>query len=68
MAERCDWFYNAAMSVRLADAIGTVVTIIAGILLAALSLSAFGTAPTLVGFFALSLIATATHRAISRHR
>jgi hypothetical protein len=56
------------MSVRLADAIGTVTTMVAGALLAALSLSAFGAATTLLGFFALSLVATATHRAISRPR
>jgi hypothetical protein len=60
--------YTVAMSVRLADATGTVATIIAGVLLAALSLSAFGAATTLLVFFALSLVATATHRAISRHR
>jgi hypothetical protein len=56
------------MRVRLAEATGTVATIIAGVLLAALSLSAFGTATTLLGFSGLSLVATATHRAISRHR
>jgi hypothetical protein len=56
------------MRVRLADATGTVATIMAGVLLAAISLSAFGPAPTLFGFFVLSLIATATHRAISRNR
>jgi hypothetical protein len=56
------------MSERLADATGTVATIVAGVLLAGLSLSAFGAATTLLVFFALSLLGTATHRAISRRR
>ena len=43
-------------------------TAIAGALLAALSFSAFGAAPTLFGFVALFLLAATTHRAISRHR
>jgi hypothetical protein len=70
VAERFEQVYTAWMNVRvrMAQATGTVTTIIAGVLLAALSISAFGAVPTLVGFFALSLIATATHRAIARHR
>lgn len=56
------------MTSRLADMTGTVMTAIAGALLAALSFSAFGAAPTLFGFVALFLLAATTHRAISRHR
>jgi hypothetical protein len=56
------------MSARLADVTGAVTTIVAGVLLAALSLSAFGAVPTLFGFLALSLFATTAHRAIARHR
>ena len=52
----------------LAEITGTVATAIAGIMLAAVTLSAFGAAPTLWGFFALFLFASATHRAISRER
>jgi hypothetical protein len=55
------------MSDRLADTTGTVATIGAGVLLAGLSLSAFDAATTLLVFFALFLLAAATHRAISRH-
>jgi hypothetical protein len=55
------------MSDRLAGTSGTVATIVAGVLLAVLSLSAFGAAATLSVFFALSILAAATHRAISRH-
>jgi 1,4-dihydroxy-2-naphthoate octaprenyltransferase len=63
-----DRVYTAAMSARLADVTGTVATVVAGVLLAALSLSAFGAVPTLLAFLALFLLATTTHRAISRHR
>jgi hypothetical protein len=55
------------MSAPLSSVTGTVTTTIAGGLLAALSLSAFGAAPTLFGFLALALLATVTHRAL-RHR
>jgi hypothetical protein len=56
------------MSARLANVTGTVTTTLAGVLLAALSLSAFGGAPSLFGFLALLLVATAAHRALSRQR
>jgi hypothetical protein len=56
------------MSARLANVSGTITTIVAGVLLAALTLSAFGAVATLFGFLALSLFATTAHRAISRHR
>jgi hypothetical protein len=54
------------MSVRVAGATGTAATIVAGILLATLSLSAFGAARTLIGFLALFLLAATVPRANSR--
>jgi hypothetical protein len=60
--------YTAPMSARLADVTGTVTTIMAGVLLAALSVSAFGATPALVGSLALFLFAIATTHAMSRHR
>jgi hypothetical protein len=56
------------MSARLVDMTGTVMTTIAGVLLAALSLSTFGAAPTLFGFLAIFLLATVFHSATSHHR
>lgn len=60
--------YTQSMTSRLTDTSGTVMTASAGALLAVLSVSAFGAAPTLFGFVALFLLAATTHRAISRHR
>ena len=60
--------YTAVMSARLAKVTGTITTVLAGVLLAALSLSAFGAAATLFCFLALSLFATIAHGAIARHR
>lgn len=57
-----------SMNARLADMTGTVMTTIAGVLVAVLSLSTFGAAPTLFGFLALFLLATAFHSATSHHR
>jgi hypothetical protein len=56
------------MSARLADLSGMVATVAAGVLLAALSISAFGTGRTLLGFLSLSLLATTSHREITRNR
>jgi hypothetical protein len=58
--------YTANMRARLSDVTGTATTTVAGVLLAALSLSAFGAASTLSGFLALFLLTALTHRAISR--
>ena len=54
-----DRVYPAAMSARLADVTGTVTTTMAGVLLAALSVPAFGATRTVVGSFALFLFANA---------
>lgn len=55
-------------SSKIAEVTGTVTTTIAGILLGALSLSAFGAAPTLFGFLVLLVLATVIHRVIARNR
>jgi hypothetical protein len=52
----------------LAGVAGTATTIIAGVLLAGLSQSAFGTTPTLFGFLALFLLAATTYRSVLRNR
>jgi hypothetical protein len=60
--------YTAAMDTRLAAVTGTAATVVAGILLGVLSLSAFGAAPTLLGFLTLFLLARVTQRTIARNR
>lgn len=49
------------MSRRIAGVTGNVTTTIAGAMLGALSVSAFGVAPTLVGFVTLFVLASVTH-------
>jgi hypothetical protein len=62
-----DRLYTSCMGAAVAQ-IGTVTTVIAGMLLGALSLETFGAPATLVGFSALFLLANATRRATSRLR
>jgi hypothetical protein len=56
------------MHARLPDVTGSLTTIVAGILLASLSLSTFGATPTLLAFAAVFLLATAVQRALTHHR
>jgi hypothetical protein len=68
VSAKLTWGYTRSMNARLVDMTGTVMTTIAGVLLAALSLSTFGAAPTLFGFLAIFLLATVFHSATSHHR
>jgi hypothetical protein len=54
------------MSQRFARATGTISTIAAGVLLAALALSHFGSAASTIAFCALYVLGTAAHRTIFR--
>jgi hypothetical protein len=56
------------MARTASELIGNVTTIGAGAALGVLGTSDFGFAPTLLLFLALTLFASATQRAISRHR
>jgi len=56
------------MNARFAKVSGTASTLIAGVLLATLSLSAFGATRTLSAFVALALFAVVMGYIIARHR
>jgi hypothetical protein len=56
------------VNTRLAQSTGKFTTALTGFALAALSVSAFGTSPTLLAFLALLVFASAAQRGISRQR
>lgn len=54
------------MRSRAANALGAVTTVIAGVVLARFSISAFGPTPTLFAFLALAVLATVVSRVTPR--